>query len=49
MLFRSSQLESQERTDRQKAALAKAKEHPRIADAARILGAKLKEIRLPED
>jgi len=44
-----SQIENRERTERQRAALARAKEHPRIADAARILGAKLKEIRLPED
>ena len=42
-------VESRERTDKQKEAIARAKEHPRIAEAAEILGARLKEIRLPED
>lgn len=44
-----SAVESRERAERQRSALAKAKEHPRIAEAASILGAKLKEIRLREE
>jgi hypothetical protein len=44
-----SAAESLERTERKKEALARAKQHPKIALASRILGAKLKEIRLPEE
>jgi DNA polymerase-3 subunit gamma/tau len=44
-----SEAESQERTERRREAVARAKQHPRIAEATRILGAKLKEIRLPEE
>jgi DNA polymerase-3 subunit gamma/tau len=42
-------IESRERSERQKEAVARAKEHPSIAEAARILGARLKEIRLPDE
>ena len=44
-----SEAESQERSERRREAVARAKQHPRIAEATRILGAKLKEIRLPEE
>ena len=44
-----SAIENQERTERQKEALARAKEHPKIAEATQILGARLKEIRLPDE
>ena len=40
---------SQERTERKQAALARAKGHPQIAQVSEILGARLKEIRLPEE
>jgi DNA polymerase-3 subunit gamma/tau len=42
-------LDNQERSEKKQAALTRAKEHPRIADVTSILGARLKEIRLPED
>jgi hypothetical protein len=42
-------VENNERSERKKEALARAKGHPKIALASRILGAKLKEIRLPEE
>jgi DNA polymerase-3 subunit gamma/tau len=41
--------DSQERALRKEAALARAKGHPRVAQASEILGARLKEIRLPDD
>ncbi len=41
--------ETQERNDQKQQALARAKQHPKIAEASRILGAKLKEIRIPEE
>jgi DNA polymerase-3 subunit gamma/tau len=41
--------ESQERNERKREALNRAKQHPKIAEASRILGARLKEIRLPEE
>jgi DNA polymerase-3 subunit gamma/tau len=44
-----SAVESQERSERKREALARAKQHPKIAEASRILGARLKEIRLPEE
>ena len=44
-----SAVETQERNDRKREALARAKQHPKIAEASRILGARLKEIRLPEE
>jgi hypothetical protein len=44
-----SAAESQERNERKQQALTRAKQHPKIAEASRILGAKLKEIRLPEE
>jgi DNA polymerase-3 subunit gamma/tau len=44
-----SALEMREREERQRRAMTRAKEHPRIAEAAEILGARLKEIRLPEE
>jgi hypothetical protein len=44
-----SEAESQERSERRREAVARAKQHPRIAEATRILGAKLKDIRLPEE
>jgi len=44
-----SALESKERNERHREALARAKEHPKIAEVTQILGARLKEIRLPED
>ncbi len=44
-----SALDSQARTERQREALARAKDHPRITEAAQILGARLKEIRLPDE
>ncbi len=43
-----SALENQERAERHRAARVRAKEHPRVAEATSILGAKLKEIRVPE-
>jgi DNA polymerase-3 subunit gamma/tau len=44
-----SAVENQERSERKRDALARAKQHPKIAEASRILGARLKEIRLPEE
>lgn len=44
-----SSVENQERSERKREALARAKQHPKIAEASRILGARLKEIRLPEE
>ena len=44
-----SAAESQERSERKREALARAKQHPKVALASRILGAKLKEIQLPEE
>ncbi|HVW24343.1 MAG TPA: DNA polymerase III subunit gamma/tau [Polyangiaceae bacterium] len=44
-----SAAETHERNERKREALARAKQHPKIALASRILGAKLKEIRLPEE
>lgn len=41
--------DSQERTERKQAALARAKGHPQVAQVAEILGARLKEIRLPDE
>jgi len=42
-------LDIQQREERRREAVARAKEHPRIAEAAQILGARLKEIRVPEE
>jgi hypothetical protein len=42
-------LDIRERESRKREAVARAKEHPRIAEAAQILGARLKEIRVPEE
>jgi DNA polymerase-3 subunit gamma/tau len=42
-------LEDRERSDRKREALARAKDHPKLAEVSQILGARLKEIRLPED
>jgi DNA polymerase-3 subunit gamma/tau len=44
-----AELDIQERLEKKQAALLRAKGHPRIADATQILGARLKEIRLPDD
>jgi hypothetical protein len=44
-----AELDVQERLEKKQAALLRAKGHPRIADATQILGARLKEIRLPDD
>jgi DNA polymerase-3 subunit gamma/tau len=44
-----SAAENLERSERKREALARAKQHPKIALASSILGAKLKEIRLPEE
>jgi hypothetical protein len=41
--------ESRERSERQREALARAKQHPKLAEVAQILGARLKEIRLPDE
>jgi DNA polymerase-3 subunit gamma/tau len=41
--------ESRERSERQREALARAKQHPKIAEVTQILGARLKEIRLPDE
>jgi len=44
-----SAVDEKERNERKQAAISRAKGHPRIAQAAEILGARLKEIRIPED
>ena len=44
-----SAIENRERSERQKEALNRAKLHPKIAEATQILGARLKEIRLPDE
>jgi DNA polymerase-3 subunit gamma/tau len=44
-----SSVDEKERNERKQAAISRAKGHPRIAQAAEILGARLKEIRIPED
>ena len=42
-------LEDQERKERLRLARARAKDHPRIAEATEILGARLKEIQIPDE
>jgi DNA polymerase-3 subunit gamma/tau len=42
-------LDTLEKFERKQAALTRAKDHPRIAEVTQILGARLKEIRLPEE
>ncbi|HEX4478258.1 MAG TPA: DNA polymerase III subunit gamma/tau [Polyangiaceae bacterium] len=42
-------LEDQERKERVRLARARAKDHPRIAEAAEILGARLKDIQIPDE
>ncbi|HVU04754.1 MAG TPA: DNA polymerase III subunit gamma/tau [Polyangiaceae bacterium] len=44
-----SATEEREREERKQAAKSRAKAHPRIAQAAEILGARLKDIQVPED
>jgi DNA polymerase III subunit gamma/tau len=42
-------LDDQERAERLEASRSRARQHPRVTDAVQILGARIKEIRLPDD
>jgi hypothetical protein len=42
-------LDDKERTERLEASRSRARQHPRVTDAVQILGARIKEIRLPDD
>jgi DNA polymerase-3 subunit gamma/tau len=44
-----SAIENKEREERLRAARLRAQEHPRVAEAAQILGAKLKDIQIPDE
>jgi hypothetical protein len=44
-----SDVKTQERVDRHREAIQRAKQHPRIAEAAQILGARLKGLHVPEE